>query len=248
MSVTDPKEIEARIPEFAERAGYYFANWDRLYAAWVPKVRALIDELETISFSPLPEREDMAIITEGRGTGSALDLLSTYHRLVDLTLKLWQHHFEFLNLGYAAYLDFFGCCKPLLPSIPTRPSPRWSPIPGELLPDPDDEIKKLAGWRGSGSPTSSQARSRPNSCWPGCAATAGRQVAGRLGGGPAALVQLLGRDHLLPQRQGVAGVSGHPASASCAPTSSRCSAASRWSGRSKPSSPSATGSWTSTPS
>jgi hypothetical protein len=40
VGVADPKEIEARIPEFAERAGYYFANWDRLYAAWVPKVRA----------------------------------------------------------------------------------------------------------------------------------------------------------------------------------------------------------------
>ena len=120
VGVADPKEIEARIPEFAERAGYYFANWDRLYAAWLPKVRALIDELETVSFSPLPDREDMAVITEGRGTGSALDLLSTYHRLVDLTLKLWQHHFEFLNLGYAAYLDFFGCCKQLFPSIPDQ--------------------------------------------------------------------------------------------------------------------------------
>ena len=47
VGVADPAEIEARIAEFAERAGYYFANWDRLYAAWVPKVRALIDELET---------------------------------------------------------------------------------------------------------------------------------------------------------------------------------------------------------
>ena len=47
VGVTDPEEIEARVPEFAERAGYYFANWDRLYAAWMPKVRALIDELES---------------------------------------------------------------------------------------------------------------------------------------------------------------------------------------------------------
>ena len=54
VGVTDPEEIGARVPEFAERAGYYFANWDRLYAAWMPKVRALIDELEAISFSPLP--------------------------------------------------------------------------------------------------------------------------------------------------------------------------------------------------
>ena len=213
VGVTDPKEIEARIPEFAERAGYYFANWDRLYAAWVPKVRALIDELETISFSPLPEREDMAVITEGRGTGSALDLLSTYHRLVDLTLKLWQHHFEFLNLGYAAYLDFFGCCKQLFPSIPDQAIAKMvAGIQVDLF-QPDEEIKKLArlavelgiadrfSGDAAGRTAAGRAARRP----------AGRQVAGRLGGGPAALVQLLGRDHLLPQRQGVAGVPGHPA-------------------------------------
>ncbi|MGF1664141.1 MAG: PEP/pyruvate-binding domain-containing protein, partial [Kineosporiaceae bacterium] len=111
VAVADPAEVESRVPEFLERAGYYFQNWDRLYDAWLPKVRTLIDELEAIRFDPLPEREEMAVITEGRGTGSALTLLSTYHRLVDLTMTLWQYHFEFLNLGYAAYLDFFGFCK-----------------------------------------------------------------------------------------------------------------------------------------
>ncbi len=144
VGVTDPAEIEARIPEFAERAGYYFANWDRLYAAWVPKVRALIDELETISFSPLPEREDMAVITEGHGTGSALGLFTEYDRLVDLTLKLWHHHFEFLNLGYAAYLDFFGCCKQLFPSIPDQAIAKMvAGIQVDLF-RPDNEVKKLA--------------------------------------------------------------------------------------------------------
>ena len=144
VGVADPEEIGARVPEFAERAGYYFQNWDRLYAAWMPKVRALIDQLEAISFTPLPHREDMAVITEGRGTGSALDLLTTYHRLVDLTLKLWHHHFEFLNLGYAAYLDFFGCCKQLFPSIPDQAIAKMvAGIQVDLF-QPDDEIKKLA--------------------------------------------------------------------------------------------------------
>ena len=144
VGVTDPEEIGARVPEFAERAGYYFQNWDRLYAAWLPKVRELIGELEAISFTPLPEREDMAVLTEGRGTGSALDLLSTYHRLVDLTLKLWQYHFEFLNLGYAAYLDFFGACKQLFPSIPDQAIAKMvAGIEVDLF-RPDEEIKKLA--------------------------------------------------------------------------------------------------------
>jgi pyruvate, water dikinase len=144
VGVADPDEVAARVPEFAERAGYYFANWDRLYEAWLPKVRALIDELESVSFDPLPDREDMAVLTEGRGTGSALGLLSTYHRLVDLTLKLWHHHFEFLNLGYAAYLDFFGCCKQLFPSIPDQAIAKMvAGIEVDLF-KPDDEVKKLA--------------------------------------------------------------------------------------------------------
>jgi len=54
--VTDPAKIAERAEFFQKRAGYYFQNWDRLYAAWLPKVRALIDELESISFSPLPDR------------------------------------------------------------------------------------------------------------------------------------------------------------------------------------------------
>ncbi len=111
----------------------------------MPKVRALIDELEAISFfSPLPDREDMAVLTEGRGTGSALGLLSSYHRLVDLTLKLWHHHFEFLNLGYAAYLDFFGFCKQLFPSIPDQAIAKMvAGIQVDLF-QPDNEVKKLA--------------------------------------------------------------------------------------------------------
>ena len=144
VGVADPEEIGSRVPEFAERAGYYFQHWDELYAAWLPKVRALIDELEAISFAPLPDREDMAVITEGRGQGSALDLLTSYHRLIDLTLKLWHHHFEFLNLGYAAYLDFFGFCKQLFPSIPDQAIAKMvAGIEVDLF-RPDEEIKKLA--------------------------------------------------------------------------------------------------------
>ena len=249
VGVTDPEEIEARIPEFAERAGYYFANWDRLYAAWVPKVRALIDELETISFSPLPEREDMAVITEGRGTGSALDLLSTYHRLVDLTLKLWQHHFEFLNLGYAAYLDFFGCCKQLFPSIPDQAIAKMvAGIQVDLF-QPDEEVKKLARLavelgiadRFSGSTP------RPNRCWPGCAATR-RATSGWPPGRRPSSPGSTSRPAPPSTTATRCGWSTRTSrSASCAPTSPRCSGARRWSGRWRPSSPSATGSSRSTP-
>src|SRR5205807_2416022 len=62
-------------------------------------------------------REPLEVVTSGRGTGSGYDLQVTYHRLLDLAHKVWQYHFEFLNLGYAAYLDFFGFCKQAFPSI-----------------------------------------------------------------------------------------------------------------------------------
>ena len=251
VGVTDPAEIEARVPEFAERAGYYFANWDRLYAAWMPKVRALIDELEAINFSAAAASARTWRLSPRAGAPAARsDLLTTYHRLVDLTLKLWHYHFEFLNLGYAAYLDFFGCCKQLFPSIPDQAIAKMvAGIQVDLF-QPDEELKKLAQLavelgladRFAGSALRRR-RARRAARRP-----AGRQVAGGLGGGQAALVQLLGRQRLLPQRQGVAGVPGHPARLPAQPTSPRSSAARRWSGRWRPSSPSATGSWPSTPS
>jgi pyruvate,water dikinase len=118
VTVDDGARIEARVPEFMERAGHYFANWDQLYDNWLGKVKANIDEINTIDFSPLPEMEDISVITEGLGTSSGYRLLAEYHRFKDLCLKTWQYHFEFLNLGYAAYLDFFGFCKQAFPSIP----------------------------------------------------------------------------------------------------------------------------------
>jgi len=44
------------VPEFAS-GRVLLRQLDRLYAAWMPKVRALIDELESIRFEPLPHRE-----------------------------------------------------------------------------------------------------------------------------------------------------------------------------------------------
>ena len=215
VGVADPEEIGARVPEFAERAGYYFANWDRLYAAWMPKVRALIDELEAISFSPLPHREDMAVITEGRGTGSAP--------------------------GPAVHLPPAGRPDPQAVAPPLRvPQPRLRRLPGLLRllqaavpvhPGPghrqdggrDPGRPVPAGRRGQeagpargrarpGRPVRRSDRLRPaRGAGRVARRPAGRQVAGGLGGGQAALVQLLGGQRLLPQRQGVAGEPGHPA-------------------------------------
>ncbi len=144
VGVSNPAEVEARVPQFLERAGFYFQNWDRLYDEWLVKIRALVKEISGVAIDPLPEKEAMEVITEGRGTGSGLTLQESYHRLCDLALRLWQYHFEFLNLGYAAYLDFFGFCKQAFPSIPDLGIAKMVAGVEVDLFRPDDELKKLA--------------------------------------------------------------------------------------------------------
>ena len=144
IPVLDGAEIEARVPQFMERAGFYFGNWNDLYDKWVVKIKALIVEMEAVSFQPLPEKEDMEVITEGHGSGSGLTIQESYRNLLNLGLKLWQHHFEFLNLGYPAYLDFFGFCKEAFPNIPDLAIAKMVAGVEVDLFKPDDELKKLA--------------------------------------------------------------------------------------------------------
>jgi len=144
VAITDPNVIGPRVPHFLERAGYYFQNWDELYAKWQVKVNELIAELETVHFTPLPEMEETGTVIGGRGLSSSFDLMSRYNKLIELGLQVWQYHFEFLNLGYAAYLDYFGFCKQAFPDMPDQTVAKMvSGIEVDLF-RPDDELKRLA--------------------------------------------------------------------------------------------------------
>lgn len=138
------EDIESRVPLFMERAGFYFGNWNRLYDDWLVKIRALVQEMTDLDFSPLPEMEDMEVITSGAGMGSGHRLIANYHDLLSKAIQLWQYHFEFLNLGYAAYLDFFGFCKQAWPSIPDLAIAKMVAGVDVDLFRPDDELKRLA--------------------------------------------------------------------------------------------------------
>ncbi len=140
----DPEKIEPRVPQFMERAGHYFANWDDLYEKWLVKVKGSIDEIESLNFAPLPEMEDLSVITEGLAVGSGAGLVSSYNRFKDMIIQVWQYHFEFLNLGYAAYLDFFGFCKEAFPSIPDLGIAKMVAGVEVDLFRPNEELKVLA--------------------------------------------------------------------------------------------------------
>ena len=138
------EKIEDRVPQFMQRAGHYFMNWGDLYAKWKDKVLAKIGELDALNFEVLPEVEPLDVVTGGVGLDSTNQLFDQYDKAIELAYKIWQHHFEFLNLGYAAYLDFFGFMKGQFPSIPDQAIAKMvQGVDSELF-RPDDEIKKLA--------------------------------------------------------------------------------------------------------
>ncbi|MGO4837832.1 hypothetical protein AB4144_36875, partial [Rhizobiaceae sp. 2RAB30] len=136
--------IPARVPQFLERAGHYFQNWDALLANWDKKVRANIAELEALHFEKLPEVVPLDWVTEGVGLDNTYGLMETYDRAIQLLYRTWQYHFEFLNLGYAAYLDFFGFVKEQFPAIPDQAIAKMVQGVDVDLFRPDDELKKLA--------------------------------------------------------------------------------------------------------
>lgn len=138
------EEIAARVPEFERRAGHYFQNWDSLLEAWHSKVRATIDEMEDLTFEALPDVVPFDDIVSGKAMDGSQVLMENYDRLIALLYRNWQYHFEFLNLGYLAYLDFFGFCKEVFPGIPDQAIAKMVQGVDMELFRPDDELKKLA--------------------------------------------------------------------------------------------------------
>src|SRR5690606_36003418 len=61
-----------------------------------------------------------------------------------LLYRNWQYHFEFLNLGYLAYVDFFNFCKEVFPGIPDQAIAKMVQGVDMERFRPDDEHKKLA--------------------------------------------------------------------------------------------------------
>lgn len=139
-----PEDIPARIEHFMERAGHYFQNWDDLLENWHKKVKANIDAMEAITFEPLPDMVPLEWIKDGTGLDNTTALMDNYDKALQTLYKTWQYHFEFLNLGYAAYLDFFGFMKEQFPAIPDQAISKMVQGVDVDLFRPDDELKKLA--------------------------------------------------------------------------------------------------------
>ena len=143
-AVKDPAEIERRAEIFNKRAAHYFENWDELYEKWREKMLALIREVDAIEVPALAEFDDEAVVLEARGVGQNHYVRENYHRCIESYSKMWHHHFEFLMLGYGAYLVFFQFCKQSFPEIADQTVARMVAGIDILMFRADDELKKLA--------------------------------------------------------------------------------------------------------
>lgn len=144
VGVADPSTIPDRVGHFMERAGHYFANWNAIEDEWIDKAKKVIAKLEALEFHPLPDMVDIEVVTGHHGRSNVYDLQHAYHELIDTALELWQLHFEMLNLGYAAYLDYFGFCKQVFPNIPDLSIAKMvAGIEVDLF-RPDEELRRLA--------------------------------------------------------------------------------------------------------
>jgi pyruvate, water dikinase len=142
--VTDPAKIAERAEFFQKRAGYYFQNWNELYGKWRIKMEALIAELEGLGVPELPEYEpDEVAFGDDRNT-AFYEVLDAYGRAMRLGDLMWQHHFEFLLLGYGAYGTFAEFCRTNLPDIPDQHIAQMVAGIDVLLFKPDAELRRLA--------------------------------------------------------------------------------------------------------
>jgi pyruvate,water dikinase len=144
VDVHDPDVIAQRVKLFRARAGYYYENWDGLYDLWVAKVKDEIRGLESVVVPEMSEFEPESSVLEARGLNSAHDLLIAFNRVLESADRIWHYHFEFLALGYAAYLSFQELCRALFPDMTEQTIVKMVSGVDVLLYRPDDELKKLA--------------------------------------------------------------------------------------------------------
>jgi len=144
LPVTNVEDIPKRAEIFMKRAGYYYQNWNKLHDNWEEKMTSLIKELADLKIPVLPEMEEEVVVTEGRGVSTGYTLLNAYDKLIDLGILCWQYHFEFLNLGYAAYVFFVDFCTKAFPDIPLQRITQMVGGIDVIIYRPDEELKKLA--------------------------------------------------------------------------------------------------------
>ena len=121
-----------------------YENWDELYKGWQTRIEGLIREIDAIEVPSLPEFENERVVKESLGIAQNHYVREAFHRAIESYSKMWHHHFEFLMLGYGAYVVFFQFCKKAFPEIPDQMVARMVAGIDVTMFRPDDQLKRLA--------------------------------------------------------------------------------------------------------
>lgn len=144
ITVSDPHEIERRIPIFAPRAGFYFENWPDLFTRWKTKMEACIRELQRLEVPELPDLVPEPAVREASGVTAGYELLRAYDRAIENVFLAYQYHFEMHLCGYGAYLNLFQFCQTAFPGIGQQTIANMVAGSDIMMFRPGDELKALA--------------------------------------------------------------------------------------------------------
>jgi pyruvate, water dikinase len=144
VPIEDEAWVNERVEHFMQRAGFYFQNWDDLYAKWKRKMEACIADLRGIEVPELTKLEDVSVVMEGKGVTTGYRLITAYESIIQSLLMAYQLHFEMLNLGYGAYLNLFEFCRQAFPGIKDETIVQLVAGTDLLMFGPDDKLKELA--------------------------------------------------------------------------------------------------------
>jgi pyruvate,water dikinase len=143
-SVTDEAMLARRAELFETRGKFYYEHWEELLVKWQGRVAEAIEELDALEVPALPDLEDEAIVTEGRGLSSSHALLLAYDQLLDGFDRICHYHMEFTILGHGAYLAFYELCRRAFPGISDQTVARMVSGIDTVILRPDDELRRLA--------------------------------------------------------------------------------------------------------
>jgi pyruvate,water dikinase len=104
---------------FGKRVPYVFQNYNMLWEKWLQKFQALGREMASLQVEKellkyVPDHEVIPVV---KGYTQSYDVIASFNILINMIFKLWQWHFEYLNLAYAAYLMFADAARKLFPGI-----------------------------------------------------------------------------------------------------------------------------------
>ncbi|WP_193743577.1 PEP-utilizing enzyme [Tateyamaria sp. ANG-S1] len=109
-------EADRRAPVFEKRTAHMFERFEDYESNWRLKVNSLIASLNHLPLPRLDDLENEGRALDGGGLSSGHDLCQFLSKLVEGLFQAYQYHFELLNIGYLALLQFSEVFEQAFPS------------------------------------------------------------------------------------------------------------------------------------